>query len=307
MFIAIYQDPKMIKNTLKGILDYFLYLRTLVSSDINNRSLILCYHCFKGHNRPGTFVDEEYCIDTNRFEQQMQMVSKYFECIPLEDILEAGTGEVKPKKGRIAVTFDDGYQSVKEMGLPILERYRIPATIFIATKFVEEPHYLPWWDLLSYIERNYHGVLDIDVRGQHYQFNLNSPGESREFKDKLGFFLRDAAINTLREVVAEEIELPRNGIMTIKEVKEIASLPLITIGVHTHSHVNVAKCTKEELRSELEENKTKLSAWSGQDVKLLAFPYGKWRHVGPCAAEIAQGVGFTAAFMTEPRYFDWGI
>jgi peptidoglycan/xylan/chitin deacetylase (PgdA/CDA1 family) len=42
-------------------------------------------------------------------------------------------GELDPQRPTVAVTFDDAFRSVRENALPALERYGIPATIFVPT------------------------------------------------------------------------------------------------------------------------------------------------------------------------------
>ena len=44
------------------------------------------------------------------------------------------------------VTFDDGYENVFLHAWPVLERYRVPATIFLATKYLDTPEPFPFED-----------------------------------------------------------------------------------------------------------------------------------------------------------------
>ena len=50
----------------------------------------------------------------------------------------------------VAITFDDGYADNLHNALPLLERYSAPATVFLATGWIDrgEPF---WWDRLSAI------------------------------------------------------------------------------------------------------------------------------------------------------------
>ena len=50
------------------------------------------------------------------------------------------------EENSIVVTFDDGYLDVLQNAVPILERYQIPATIFVVTGNLGEPF---WWDRLA--------------------------------------------------------------------------------------------------------------------------------------------------------------
>lgn len=49
---------------------------------------------------------------------------------------------------RIAVTFDDGHASIHQHALPVLERFNLPATLFITTGWAgSRPGYLSWSQL----------------------------------------------------------------------------------------------------------------------------------------------------------------
>jgi hypothetical protein len=45
-----------------------------------------------------------------------------------------------------AVTFDDAYVDVLKHGLPILERFEVPAPVFVVTASLGEPF---WWGRLA--------------------------------------------------------------------------------------------------------------------------------------------------------------
>jgi peptidoglycan/xylan/chitin deacetylase (PgdA/CDA1 family) len=77
----------------------------------------------------------------------------------LEDLMRRGYEPVTftravtdPPHGRVvAVTFDDAYRSVHQLGLPALERLGVPATVFAPTAFVGSERPMRWagidhWD-----------------------------------------------------------------------------------------------------------------------------------------------------------------
>ena len=51
-----------------------------------------------------------------------------------------------PGPRTVAVTFDDAYQSVLELGKPILDRLGLPATVFVPTDFPDSPERPMGWD-----------------------------------------------------------------------------------------------------------------------------------------------------------------
>jgi peptidoglycan/xylan/chitin deacetylase (PgdA/CDA1 family) len=52
--------------------------------------------------------------------------------VPLGDVL-AALGRPAPPRPVVAITFDDGFQSVYERGFPVLARHGFPATVFVIT------------------------------------------------------------------------------------------------------------------------------------------------------------------------------
>ena len=65
----------------------------------------------------------------------MQYLHGHYECLPLDEALS------RLRQGQLSrptacVTFDDGYLSNRTIGQPILERFGIPATVYVATSFI---------------------------------------------------------------------------------------------------------------------------------------------------------------------------
>lgn len=79
---------------------------------------------------------DQLTVSPERFAQQMQELSAH-NVVSLEDGLRAiQAGPLR--KPLFAVTFDDGYLDNLTEALPILQRYRIPATIFVTTQFCDQ-------------------------------------------------------------------------------------------------------------------------------------------------------------------------
>ncbi|OYV30116.1 MAG: polysaccharide deacetylase, partial [Thiomonas sp. 20-64-5] len=79
---------------------------------------------------------DQLTVSPERFAQQMQELAQH-EVVSLQDGLRAlQSGALR--KPLIAVTFDDGYLDNLTEALPVLRRYRIPATIFITTQFCDQ-------------------------------------------------------------------------------------------------------------------------------------------------------------------------
>ncbi len=69
------------------------------------------------------------CVTPDHFAQHMELLARHNAQIDLADL--HGRKGYAPFGRRIAVTFDDGYLDNFTQAVPILERYGIPATIFV--------------------------------------------------------------------------------------------------------------------------------------------------------------------------------
>ena len=79
---------------------------------------------------------DQLTVSPARFAQQMQELAQH-QVVGLEDGLRAlQSGPLRTPL--IAVTFDDGYLDNLTEALPVLQRYGIPATIFVTTQFCDQ-------------------------------------------------------------------------------------------------------------------------------------------------------------------------
>jgi len=96
--------------------------------------IILCYHA----------VSEAWpaalSVTPSSFEAQIELLaSRGFAAKTFsEAIATQEPGKV------VAITFDDGYRSVIELARPILDRFGMPATVFIPTAFIPAGRPLAW-------------------------------------------------------------------------------------------------------------------------------------------------------------------
>ena len=90
-----------------------------------NAIRILTYHSINDHRI------HEMNVKVRDFEAQMEYLSKNYQIIPLDRIVELLKHGKENLAKKIAITFDDGYMDNYLNAWPILKKYRMPATIFI--------------------------------------------------------------------------------------------------------------------------------------------------------------------------------
>ena len=93
------------------------------------RVVVLSYHSISSSPRgSGTTTPEA-------LESHMRWLRRHCDVVPLVDV-RARTLDRGPRPA-VAVTFDDGFADNFSQALPILVRYEIPATFFIATGLID--------------------------------------------------------------------------------------------------------------------------------------------------------------------------
>lgn len=83
-----------------------------------------------------------------------------------------------------------------------------------------------------------------------------------------------------------------------KMLRVLAKDDLCTIGVHTLSHKNLSKCTKNELMKEIYGAKCTLEFLLKKNIDYMAYPYGNIVHVPLTAVIIAILSKYKGAFST---------
>jgi peptidoglycan/xylan/chitin deacetylase (PgdA/CDA1 family) len=86
---------------------------------------ILCYHSVEPDSRSVLAVSPEL------FDEQCAWLVRHRTILALPDALAGMNRAGRLPRGRVAVTFDDGFSGVLEHALPSLLRHRIPASVFL--------------------------------------------------------------------------------------------------------------------------------------------------------------------------------
>ncbi len=129
---------------------------------------VLVYHSISSPIEP---LEADADISPERFEQQLQWLSRWRRVVSLEETL--GT----TRQRSVAITFDDGYRDNLIVALPLLEKFQLPMTLFVAAGFIGREGYLSQEDLR---EISAHPLVTIGAHGfWHRHFNQLTTSEAR--------------------------------------------------------------------------------------------------------------------------------
>lgn len=77
------------------------------------------------------------------FDRQMRFLAEQSRPVTLDAALDMLAAPDPPIQDPVVITFDDGTADFADTAVPILERYGVPATMYLATSFVEEGRNFP--------------------------------------------------------------------------------------------------------------------------------------------------------------------
>lgn len=262
-----------------------------------NKLRILIYHQVVAKHDPMRPTEPTAAI----FDWHMRLISQYFTPLSLTAALEHLKKGTLPANA-VCITFDDGYLNNLTVAQPILQKYQIPATVYVATGFSQGQNM--WNDriihLFSDIERT-----KLKIGEETIQLSDWSQRRSAAYH-----LLQQLKYLPLAERLQRVEELYRLNnwpegpalMMTPEQVRELSQKG-ITIGAHTVNHPILKVLSSEQQYDEIAQSKAELENWLGQPVEHFAYPNGvENRDFDQVAVNHVQQLGFKSAVVT-----DWGL
>lgn len=263
------------------------------------RLSILIYHRVLRQPDP-LFPDE---VDARLFDRQMKSLTQAFNVLRLSDAARRlREGTLPPRSA--CITFDDGYADNAEVALPILQRYGLPCTFFIATGFLDGGRM--WNDTLIEAVRN---TRKTALQLEHLGFGSHATGSIEERRATIGKLLNSLKYLPLAERlekvagVAEtaDCKLPDKLMLSSQQVRALHDAGM-EIGAHTVNHPILTRISDQAGEAEIVQSKHALEALLQAPITLFAYPNGRPRQ--DYAAQhvaIVRKLGFRAAVATA-----WG-
>lgn len=288
---------------------------------LRHKAIILAYHRVKE-----TETDPQLLAVTPlRFEQHLDILRSDYQPISLEDLCKALKKRQIPARA-VAVTFDDGYSDNLYMAKPLLERYGIPATVFVTSGFIGRTRAF-WWDELEGIFLRPGRLpqdLELTLGRSSFQWDLRevavySEAKFMELRNWSVLEQSDPtprhgayrtlcrAIRTLSETEQEKLlahlrgwagrkcDAKENRVLTPEEVLALTNNGLVDAGSHTMSHSVLSALSPTSQSSEIRDSKAALEEVLGRPVTAFAYPFGSRDDYTEQTAHIVHQCGFSCA------------
>ena len=241
------------------------------------------------------------------FEALIHQLSRHYECISLaEAVRRAAAGELSGRT--LSITFDDGYADNFEIALPILERYNVPATFFVASGFLDGG--MMWNDqIIESVRRLDDGPLPVAVNDDRPVPKLGDAASRRRVAEQVIVAWKhlppDQRQQRVDELVAAGPPLPGTLMMTSDQLREMAASTCADIGGHTRTHPILTSLSVERALAEIVDGKQDLEAIIGQPLSWFAYPNGKpGKDYAPEHVDLVREAGFDGAVSTHWGTFD---
>ena len=258
--------------------------------------LILSYHRVSDERDP--FFGG---VPVGTFSRQMEVLSEYFEVLPLTELVEGLARGDNPPNG-LAVTFDDGYRDIYENAFPVLKQFGMPATVFLVTGVMGSDS--PIWHDRAFALFRTTEASSLLFRGETYPLGgleqkratlttvLNHlrtlrPSERDSRIDRLATDLRVSEPSYARKLCWEDArEMARSG---------------ITFGAHTVSHPILTQMPLSDAVQEITDSKHAIEIELKCPVTLFAYPNGRSGDFNESIKQAVKEAGFCCAVTTN-----WG-
>lgn len=246
------------------------------------------------------------------FDAQMRHLAANFRVLPLVEIVQRIQQGKALEPLTIAITFDDGYQDNYVYAHPVLKKYQLPATVFVAVGFTGSNR-LMWNDRLAWAIRNAtQKKFSALVAGQEQEFSLES--EADKFAS-LNVILEDLKTcpddqkeKMLDHLIASLCVRParQDRLMLDWEELRIMAREGWDVGSHTVSHPILTRIALPQAADELKNSKRLIEQELQRPASLLAYPNGKRSDYSHDIKLAAKDAGYLAA-VTTLRGVNWEV
>ncbi len=266
---------------------------------------VLAYHrVMPVESRESYPLDLDLISATPRqFAWQMEYIRRHMNPVSLAQVLAHLEGGPPLPRAAVAVTFDDGFNDTHRHAFPILQRYSIPATVFVTTGYVDsgEPF---WFELAASLAlRIEPGALRIDncaeafPSGPTMRARRDSLRKLHGLLKELPNARRTAVISDWTRQFAAQIDAQSADLgrpISWAQVREMAAAG-VEFGSHTVTHPNLTQLADPDLEWELIESKRVLEQRLGRLVSTLAYPIGTRSAFDARVVGAAKQAGFRLA------------
>ena len=263
-------------------------------------------------------------VSPKRFEEQIAYIKRHRTVMSMEEFVGRLRSRTLPSDA-VAVTFDDGYRDNLINAKPVLLRHNVPATVFVATSYIDRNAPF-WWDELAamILESPRPAHHHQKCEGEMFTFDwletepADADGKWQAYEEPVSSRQRifvatwrklKHATPEKRELVMDALRLrletspqdPLRMPMRSDEIRSLLSGDVVALGAHSVTHSALTGLSRFDCRREVTESRQRCRSLTSNGVDGFAYPYGDM------SSEVREDVaaeGFGWACSTEKALID---
>lgn len=303
----------VLKRFLSNLLSFSGIHGLLEHLRLSEKAFILMYHrVLPATGQLPEYVQPGMFVTTATFEKQISYLRDRFEILFLDE-MSAKVKKGEPLGGQCVLTFDDGWLDNYSEAFPLLKKYGVPATIFLATGFVGTNK--TFWP-----EEITSCLAGVDVaslgRDETPSSMLRFAGELDALKQANRETFYEQAIEMMKKKTPDEREeilaflrtafsskVHERQMMNWEEAREMSESGLVRFGAHTVNHELLDQLPLPSVRNEVSISRCEIEQRLRQKVCAFAYPNGNHsRNV----RQILEEEGFHTAVTTRKGFLEHG-
>lgn len=211
------------------------------------------------------------------FEKFLNTVKREFDIVTLKEVMDYISGNVRGNERILALTFDDGAKSYATNAVPLMSGLGIPSACFLITGCIGG-RALYWRYLYNYcVSKGYGRRLSVILESEY-----NEPVRENEiirYTRAIYDTKKTARVvnRILRDIISEEEYRESQGelFLSIDDIEMLKPIPLVELGIHTHSHPVMMNLSDDEIGDELSSSLDFFDKHVNNDIPMFSIPFGR--------------------------------
>ena len=223
-------------------------------------------------------------VSEDQFEKHLKYLKKHNTVLSLDEVVDARANGDKLPTNSAVITIDDGYGDAYQIAYPLLEKYKMPATLYVITDVLDRKIWL-WTDLMRFVLlKTSRDKIEINFpNGKKVHSKLTNRIQRFKVAARINSFLKKQPEkekgNRINEIADQLlVEIPKSptkdfALATWSNVLEMDK-GVIDVGSHTVTHPILPKVDKNQLAYELTTAKARLEKKLKRNVEHFCYPNG---------------------------------
>ncbi len=248
-------------------------------------------------------------MNPSLFSEIISFLTRNFMVVPLEHYLD-NPGAFQSKRKIATVLFDDGFKDNIECAVPILDKYKCPASFYVVSDCIDKN--IPTWTYIidnAFQETKKQSIeLDFDFvpeKFKSFQLKVNSQliPVVKEVKPWLKKISNPNRVVIVQSILSQcdDVPVPANMMMNWNDLRQMQRADYI-IGSHSLSHPLLASIEDEnEMFFELKESAERIKSELGKFPVTISYPIGSY---DKRVIASSQKAGYQFGLAVEQRFYN---